>query len=40
MVEVGSLRVQAEPHQIIWNELDDEIIVSSENNTVQIFSVA
>jgi hypothetical protein len=40
LVEVSTIKVQAEPIQIVWNELDDELIVSAENKTVQVFRVA
>jgi hypothetical protein len=40
LVEIGTLKVQAEPTQYVWNELDDEILVATEYNTVQIYRVA
>ncbi len=40
LVEMGTLKIQAEPLQIVWNELDDELIVSTENNSLQYFRVA
>lgn len=40
MIQLGTLKVQAEVTQIVWNELDDEMIVSTDQNTVQVYRVS
>jgi hypothetical protein len=40
LVEVGVLKIQSDPHQIVWNELDDELIVATESNSIQLYTVA
>lgn len=40
LVEVGLLKIQVDPLQIVWNELDDEVIVSTESNSIQLYTVA
>lgn len=36
---VSTIKVQAEPTQILWNELDDEIVIAAEN-AVQVYKVS
>jgi hypothetical protein len=40
LVEVGTLKIQAEPIQIVWNELDDQIIIVTDMNSIQMYSIA
>lgn len=40
MTCISVIKIQAEPTQILWNELDDEIIIASDNCTVQIFKIS
>lgn len=40
LTQVNTIKIQSQPLQIIWNELDDEIVISSQNQSVQIFKIA
>lgn len=40
MIELYTFKIQAEVSQIFWNELDDELYVVTESNTIQIYRVS
>lgn len=40
LVELGTLKLQAEPLQLIWNELDDELIAPTDTNVVNVYRLA
>lgn len=39
-IEICTFKIQSEPRQIVWNELDDELIISTQSNTIQIFRIS
>jgi hypothetical protein len=40
LIEINTIKLSADPTQIIWNELDDELIVSADNQTIQCYRIA
>jgi hypothetical protein len=40
LVELCTFKLQAEPRQLVWNELDEDLIVSTETNTLQFYRIS
>lgn len=40
LTEMCVIKLQAEPLQMLWNTLDDELIISTENHCVQAYKAA
>lgn len=40
MSEVMTLKIHAEPVHVIWNEMDDELIVSTDSNQVNFYKIS
>lgn len=39
-IEVCTFKIQSEPKQFLWNELDDELVVSTEANALQVYKIS
>lgn len=40
MTEIITLKTHAEPTFILWNEMDDELIVATDNNLISSYKIA
>jgi hypothetical protein len=40
LVEICTLKLLSEPRQLVWNELDEELVVSTEANTLQVYRIS
>jgi len=40
MTEIITLKTHAEPTFILWNEMDDELIVATDNNLITSYKIA
>jgi hypothetical protein len=40
MTEITTFKTHSEPSFIVWNEMDDSLVVATENNLVTVFKIA
>jgi hypothetical protein len=40
MSEVMTFKIHAEPLNVIWNEMDDELIISNDNDQINSYRIS